>query len=56
MKSDRKLREFYTFGIYGRDFNLDDSETDEPDTAGIVKVSSVLIVLLAAFATFSSLI
>lgn len=39
--------EFYTFGIYGRDFNLDEVE----DAAGFVQVSALLVTVLAILST-----
>lgn len=40
--------EFYAFGIYGRDFNLDVYEDeDEKGAAGALQISSVLIALAA---------
>lgn len=53
MKSIGNLGEFYTFGIYGRDFSLD--STDSTDGAGILRMSSILIVLLAGIVTFSNM-
>lgn len=57
MKSVGKIRDFYSFGIYGRDFSLDSEpesntpttpgpETTTPDSAGIVKTSVLLIAIM----------
>lgn len=48
MKSVGPVREFYAFGIYGRDFNL-----DETDGAEIGKRSSML--LIGALAVIAAL-
>jgi len=46
--SNNLRHEFYTFGIYGRDFNLDIAETEA--AASTLQISSLLIVgLIAAF-------
>lgn len=43
--------EFYAFGIYGRDFNLDvyedEEDEDKKGAAGALQISSVLIALAA---------
>jgi hypothetical protein len=44
MKSAGKIRDFYAFGIYGRDFSLDSQP--EKDSAGILMTSSVLIAMM----------
>lgn len=53
MKSVGNIRDFYSFGIYGRDFNLD--EYTEPDSAGILKISTLLIALSAAIAAYRNI-
>lgn len=49
MTSSRELNDFLTFGIYGRNFNLDDDD-DESDSAAL-RFSSLLIAvsILAIF-------
>lgn len=44
------VRDFYAFGIYGRDFNL-----DGPGAAGAVKISFIMVIASAAIATIRNL-
>lgn len=48
------IRDFYSFGIYGRDFNLDITASDEPGAAGITKISWLLFVTAAVIAALRS--
>lgn len=51
MESRGDLKDdFYAFGIYGRDFNL-----DETDAAGVVQMSTILITIVAAFIIIKNL-
>lgn len=45
------LRNFYTFGIYGRDFNLDDDTTA---AAGTMHVLTFMVLATASFLTLKS--
>lgn len=51
MKSVGHLRDFYAFGIYGRDFNLD----SDPGAAGTFKTTSGLVVISLTIAIFMNL-
>lgn len=50
MKSVRAIRDFYTFGIYGRDFNL-----DEKDSARILQTSFALVAITAFASTIKNI-
>ena len=49
MKSVGAIRDFYTFGIYGRDFNLDSA-------AGILPVSFVIVIAAALITTVKTML
>lgn len=46
IKSLGRIRDFYAFGIYGRDFNLDEVEA-EHGSAGFTKISYILLIFVS---------
>lgn len=46
----RTIRDFYSFGIYGRDFNMDSDADNDPGAAGIARTSELLFVAIAVIA------
>lgn len=52
MKSVGSVKDFYAFGIYGRDFDLD----EEADGAGLLKTSILFVGICALTSTFRSFV